>query len=180
MSWISSTNPCRAFAQLCFCPPLLFTSKTPSNLWFLFLKHIAARRPNKFHKMCFSWGSLACGLLPIPSKAEQSLRDLHFNPIFSRLKNGWGFKNNQTIKKTNNQITLLRVTPTMTFIHLYVLLLAYLQAFYLTYLLAFYLTYHSGTSIWQIILALLSGISSGILSGKHSGTLSGISIWDSI
>ena len=84
VSWISSTNPCRAFAQLCFCPPLLFTSKTPSNLWFLCLKHIAARRPNKFHKMCFSWGSLACGLLPIPSKAEQSLRDLHFNPIFSR------------------------------------------------------------------------------------------------
>jgi hypothetical protein len=84
VSWISSTNPCRAFAQLCFCPPLLFTSKTPSNLWFLFLKHIAARRPNKFHKMCFSWDSLACGLLPIPSKAEQSLRDLHFNPIFSR------------------------------------------------------------------------------------------------
>ena len=97
MSWISSTDPCRAFAQLCFCPPLLFTSKTPPNLWFLFLKHSAARRPNKFHKMCFSWGSLACGLLPIPSKAEQSLRDLHFNPIFKIIK--WvGFK-----KQSNNQ-----------------------------------------------------------------------------
>jgi hypothetical protein len=42
-------------------------------------------------------------LLPTPSKAEQSLRDLHFNPIFSKLKNGWGFKNNQTIKQTTKQ-----------------------------------------------------------------------------
>jgi len=106
VSWIfPTTNPCRAFGQICFCPPLVFTGKTPSNLWFLFIKIIAAQRSHRFHKMRFSWCSPACGLIPIPSKAEQSLRDLHFNPIFSRSKNGWGFKNNQKIKQTNNQTT---------------------------------------------------------------------------
>ena len=104
VSWIfSTTNPCRAFGQICFCPPLVFTGKTPSNLWFLFIKIIAAQRSHRFHQMHFSWCSPACGLLPIPSKAEQSLRDPHFNPIFSSSKNGWGFKNNQTNKQPNNQ-----------------------------------------------------------------------------
>ena len=65
--------------------------------------------------------------------------------------------------------TLLRVIPTMTFIHFLTGILSdmsFFLAFYLTYLLAFYL---SGKS---------SGISSGILSGISSsiscGVLSGI------
>jgi len=30
VSWITfQTNPCRAFGQICFCPPLLFTSDNP-------------------------------------------------------------------------------------------------------------------------------------------------------
>jgi hypothetical protein len=64
---------------------------------------IAAQRSNRFHKMRFSWGSPACSLLPIPSKAEQSLRDLYPNPIFQDQKNGRGFKNHQTNKQTTQQ-----------------------------------------------------------------------------
>ena len=68
---------------------------------FFVYKIIAAQRSNRFHKMRFSWGSPACSLLPIPSKAEQSLRDLYLNPIFSRSKKWTGVKKPSN-KQTNN------------------------------------------------------------------------------
>ena len=78
--------------------------------------------------------------------------------------------------------TLLRVIPTMTFIHFLTgilsdmsFFLAFYLAFYLTYLLAFYLSGKSSGISSGILSGISSSISCGVLSGISSGICSCIS-----
>ena len=93
VSWIAfTTNHRTAFDQF-FLPVTTFYKQDPIQPWFLVDKIVAAPHSNWFRKM--PWGSPAWNVVPIPPKAELSLKDLHLNSDFSSSKKAGGARTNK-------------------------------------------------------------------------------------
>ena len=76
-----------------FLPVTTFYKQDPIQPWFLVYKIVAAPHSNWFRKM--PWGSPAWNVVPIPPKAELSLKDLHLNSDFSSSKKAGGARTNK-------------------------------------------------------------------------------------